>query len=560
MKLQKAFGVILSFSLLAGSTIVTQASASGEISAETVTATDTSTAVPYFSTLSASPVADGITQNADGTASYLKDGQALTGLFSISPDYVKGDLNGSQSVEALDAAIILEAAAEAAAEHADPAEIISGSSGLFASSYEALQVADANDDGIIDSSDSADMLIYASMVGAGEEVMPMGFGLYFADEDGVLQKGWIHDGDKTYYGQENYTLLYGWHEIDGQRYYFTQDGILVNTGVTTISGKTYYFDQTAVFLTDTWVDLADGMHYFGEDGAMLTGLQQIGDTTYDLGTDGAMQTGWITADGGMRLAEENGAVVFGWYEEDSTSFYFDPDTGLMATGWYDIDGKTYYFGEDGVQATSDVEIDGVTYPIRDDGSFRRIKICIDAGHYDKYNHSPVNSAYWESDFTWTHHLLLVDALEDLGIEVVTTREVKEVDLDLEDRGRLSEGCDLFLSIHSNACNDSSVDAPLACCCIDGSVNDLGQQLADCVADVMQTNQGGTIWNRHGVKFPDLDYYGVLRGAAEVGTPGILLEHSYHTNLRATKWLMNEENLQNMAAEEADIIAAYFDAE
>lgn len=26
-----------------------------------------------------------------------------------------------------------------------------------------------------------------------------------------------------------------------------------------------------------------------------------------------------------------------------------------------------------------------------------MKICLDAGHYGKYNNSPANQAYWESD-------------------------------------------------------------------------------------------------------------------------------------------------------------------
>ncbi len=557
MKFQKQFGIVLGCTLLIANAAGMQVFADSDPAAGILTNSGTAA---YIRTLSEKPTADGIVQNADGTASYLQDGKVLHGIFSITPEFIKGDINGNQSVEALDAAIILEAAASAAAENVDAAELLVSQFDTLQSPYEANQIADVNDDGSIDSGDSADMLIYASRLGAGDDVQPLGYGLYFADDNGVLQKGWIHDGDKTYYGREDYTLLYGWNEVDGQRRYFTPDGQLVNTGLTTIGDKTYYFDQTAAFLTDTWADLDGAMHYFGTDGAMLTGLQQIGGNVYDLGTDGAMRTGWITTASGKRLAKDNGAIILGWYEEDDNTFYFDPDTGIMATGWYDVDSKTYYFGEDGIQATADVEIDGVTYKIRNDGSFVHVKICIDAGHFDKYNHSPVNSAYWESDFTWTHHLLLTAALESHGIEVITTREVKEIDMALEDRGRMSEGCDLFLSVHSNACGNSSVDAPLACCCIDGSVNDLGQQLVNCVADVMETRQDGTIWNRRGEKFPDLDYYGVLRGAAQVGTPGILLEHSYHTNLRATQWLMVEENLQKMAAEEANVIAAYFGIE
>lgn len=73
-----------------------------------------------------------------------------------------------------------------------------------------------------------------------------------------------------------------------------------------------------------------------------------------------------------------------------------------------------------------------------------------------------------------------------------TRMDQTKDLSLTARGKAAEGCDLFISLHSNACNSSSVDAPLACCTVSGEVNDLGQELADTVASVIGTSQGGTI--------------------------------------------------------------------
>lgn len=184
-----------------------------------------------------------------------------------------------------------------------------------------------------------------------------------------------------------------------------------------------------------------------------------------------------------------------------------------------------------------------------------MKICLDAGHYGRYNQSPVNQAYWESEFTWKFHLLLKAELEKRGGVVVVTRTEQAKDLDLAQRGKLSAGCDLFLSIHSNACADASVDYPLACCCVSGQADVLGHELAEAVAKVMATSGKARIWKRTGNG--GADYYGVLRGAAAVGTPGILLEHSFHTNRRATDWLLNDENLRRMAAAEADVIAEHY---
>lgn len=184
-----------------------------------------------------------------------------------------------------------------------------------------------------------------------------------------------------------------------------------------------------------------------------------------------------------------------------------------------------------------------------------MKICLDAGHYASYNKSPVNPAYWESDFNWKFHLLLKTELEKYGITVITTRTDKMKDMGLETRGKKSQGCDLFLSIHSNACDSESVDYPLACCTVTGKADALGRKLAEMIQRVMGTNQNGRIIKKVGTG--NSDWYGVLRGATSVGTPGILLEHSFHTNHKAVTWLLDDNNLAKMAVEEAKTIAEYY---
>lgn len=184
-----------------------------------------------------------------------------------------------------------------------------------------------------------------------------------------------------------------------------------------------------------------------------------------------------------------------------------------------------------------------------------MKICLDAGHYGRYNQSPVNQAYWESEFNWKFHLLLKAELEKRGIEVITTRAEQAKDLDVYKRGLIAKGCDLFLSIHSNACGTESVDYPLACCTVNGTADVLGHELAEIVGSVMQTSGKPRITKKK--QSDGRDWYGVLRGAASVGVPGILLEHSFHTNRRATEWLMDDAILRRMATAEAETIAEHF---
>lgn len=186
-----------------------------------------------------------------------------------------------------------------------------------------------------------------------------------------------------------------------------------------------------------------------------------------------------------------------------------------------------------------------------------MKICIDCGHYAKYNQSPVQKNYWESEMTWKLGHYLGDELTKLGVSVIQTRTNQATDMALEARGKKAQGCDLFISIHSNACSTSSTDYPLACCNADKNKvsAELGLKLAKEVGTLMGCKQSARIIQRVGSG--NLDWYGVLRGAKSVGVTGILLEHGFHTNLSNASWLLVEDNLKKMAQAEAKVIYEYF---
>jgi len=186
-----------------------------------------------------------------------------------------------------------------------------------------------------------------------------------------------------------------------------------------------------------------------------------------------------------------------------------------------------------------------------------VKVCLDAGHYAKYNQSPANKSYYESDMVWRLHLLLKLELEKYGVNVITTRKEQHIDLGVYNRGVASKGCDFFISLHSNAagnCTDESVDYPVAYVLLNGSSSELGAKLAKVVERVMGTKQPGRTSTRRG---SNGEYYGVLRGADAVSTPAIILEHSFHTNTATTNWLLNDANLMKLASAEAECIAEYY---
>jgi N-acetylmuramoyl-L-alanine amidase len=199
------------------------------------------------------------------------------------------------------------------------------------------------------------------------------------------------------------------------------------------------------------------------------------------------------------------------------------------------------------------------------------KICIDAGHYGKYN-SGVVKGYYEAVQMWRLQDLLVAELRKRGVTVVVTRSNQAADLSLISRGKKAKGCDLFLSLHSNAASTESVDYPVAYVLrpnartnIDEKAAQIGLNLAKVVQGVMGTTQGARTatraasGDRDGNGVRDDEYYGVLEGARRVGVPAVILEHSFHTNRKACAWLMVDANLQDLAKAEADAIAAWLGA-
>lgn len=188
-----------------------------------------------------------------------------------------------------------------------------------------------------------------------------------------------------------------------------------------------------------------------------------------------------------------------------------------------------------------------------------ITIMLDAGHYGKYNRSPVVHDYYESTSMWTLHLLLKEELEKRGFAIKTTRKDQEKDMEVYRRGKAAEGCDLFLSLHSNACDDPSVDRVEVYRPFDGGDDsvELGLALANSIAACMGVSRG-KVCTRESKNYPGTEYYGVLRGTSKAGIPlYFILEHSFHTNERAARWLLEEQNLRILAQKEADALASFY---
>ena len=200
-----------------------------------------------------------------------------------------------------------------------------------------------------------------------------------------------------------------------------------------------------------------------------------------------------------------------------------------------------------------------------------LKICLDPGHGKNANHSPYVKEYYEGNQMFYLGHKLKAELEKRGFEVLITREKLTDDPSLSDRGSKAgkNGCCMFLSLHSNApgqatAEDGTKYYPENCT---GTVTyysmtraenkDLADRLGKAVSEIMGHYFRGSKTREYPNK-PGVDYYGVIRNAAQSGcTCAMLIEHGFHTHIADAEFLLKDENLQKIAEKEAEIIAEYF---
>jgi len=284
-----------------------------------------------------------------------------------------------------------------------------------------------------------------------------------------------------------------------------------------------------------------------------------------------------------RRDTERGKGVGDW----TTIATIASDKELSNGNWYYVD----ELDSDEVQQYEyrvDMEINDTEDYVAEEGKTilgSNVKICIDPGHYhvetevaevDEYQ-------YIEGDFVLGLALELRDILkEKFGIDSCLTRETDSITLDgytdieldsahISLRGEYAakEDCDLFVSLHTNSNEEDAngyptffqplgVNKPIifvntvalnsetairianATGSKLASVNfELGLAETDAFIEVSMgeieeivegyndsAEELGTVVIRKGKKDPD--YYGVLRGATNVGIPGMLIEHGHHS--------------------------------
>ena len=374
---------------------------------------------------------DRILLDENGNAYCLDDDGITprTGRFSLSPDYLMGDSNRDSVIDTSDAANLLIAIARSGADGDSVEDCLCQLTSAYVDENEALLFSDTDENGSLDSSDAARILIYCAKNGSGD-FDQIGYTEYIADENGCLQKGFILDPEsgQTCYADDSYRLYQGWVELEdatyylgddytlltncwfknkgytyyaqddgsilksswlhenGNTYYLNQDGHKVS-GIRDIDGVRYYFDENGL-VKDSWVELADGMFYFDSEGIMQTGLLELDGEMYYLDENGIMQTGMVTVDdttyyfkpesGCMAKSEiiligekpcyfnEDGIPVSGWFTFNDKSYYSD-ENGYLNYGLLKVEDHTYYQDENGICKSGWQTIDEVQHYFDENG-------------------------------------------------------------------------------------------------------------------------------------------------------------------------------------------------
>lgn len=181
------------------------------------------------------------------------------------------------------------------------------------------------------------------------------------------------------------------------------------------------------------------------------------------------------------------------------------------------------------------------------------KIMLDAGHYKNYNKSNVLPSYYEGNMTFKLANFIKSYIEkNYPIKVNLTRSSITKDLALYTRGYMSKGYDAFYSLHSNFVNDPTVDRVVIIQGLGTNNDSYSKKLGDKISSIMGVSQKTQVFEK---SHKGGEYYGVLRGAKSAGVKDrFIIEHSFHSNLKATKFLSNDNNLLKLAIAEGDIMA------
>ncbi len=196
-----------------------------------------------------------------------------------------------------------------------------------------------------------------------------------------------------------------------------------------------------------------------------------------------------------------------------------------------------------------------------------IVITLDPGHGRLANRG-IDTAYYEGTNMFKLAGFLKTELEKYnGVTVEITRKNINDDPTLAQRGKIAvyNGSDVFISLHSNAAGTSKACGVSTFRSVKlEESEELAHLLTDAVVSLMKkktavTYKRGVMTRTYEQNGKTYDYYGVIRNSVNGGGVkySYIIEHGFHTNPVECAFLLDEENLRQIAKAEAQVIGKYF---
>ncbi len=194
-------------------------------------------------------------------------------------------------------------------------------------------------------------------------------------------------------------------------------------------------------------------------------------------------------------------------------------------------------------------------------------VIIDPGHGAQDCGASYNGLE-EAKLNWRIATVFKAQLETYsGVKVYLTRGSGEC-MSLTGRGRygMNLGADLIVSVHNNANANADANGTISYVTahptFSSQMATLGAAISSANAALGLADRGYSI-NRVGEdvsgnarKFIGFDYYTVLYSAANVGIPGLIVEHAFVSNANDAAFLSVDANLVNLGINDGNCVAAY----
>lgn len=204
---------------------------------------------------------------------------------------------------------------------------------------------------------------------------------YRFDRRGKLCQGWLEDESGRFYFRDGLPLT-GAVEIDGSYYYFDKNGRMMTGFVSDKSDGSpiYYYNQEGV-RQEGWIELPEGKYYSGEEG-LQRGWAEIDGGRYYFDADGRMASGWIDVDGSRYCLGTDGRMITGWVREKGILYCLGEDGALRTSSWIEEDKGTYYVDKEGKAVSGKKTIEGTNYLFGKDCRLKR-NVWVGNSHSDE---------------------------------------------------------------------------------------------------------------------------------------------------------------------------------